>query len=63
MLYIFRRSLSRPEQKSYLEAVQCLLQKEPLSAKSDLAGVTNRFEDFLGDHILQTIANHFTVSS
>ncbi|RSL38054.1 hypothetical protein CEP53_015221 [Fusarium sp. AF-6] len=54
------RNLSRSEQKSYLKAVQCLRRKQPQTDKSDMPGVTNRFEDFLGDHILQTGPNHFT---
>ncbi|KAJ4985111.1 tyrosinase central domain protein [Stagonosporopsis vannaccii] len=54
-----RRTLSEDHRKSYIQAVHCLLEKPPLTSKKILPGVTNRFEDFLGDHILQTNTNHF----
>ncbi|TVY66761.1 N-acetyl-6-hydroxytryptophan oxidase ivoB [Fusarium oxysporum f. sp. cubense] len=53
------RTLSTPEKRSYISAVKCLLKKPALTTKSDLPGVTNRFEDFLGTHILQTSTVHF----
>ncbi|CAG9947695.1 unnamed protein product [Clonostachys rosea f. rosea IK726] len=39
---------------SYTSAVQCLLKKPATTPKSDMPGVTNRFEDFFGTHIAQT---------
>lgn len=58
-----RRSLSIEERSNYISAVKCLQAKEPTSSKDTLPGATNRFEDFVGDHILQTVTQHFTVST
>ncbi|KAF5502368.1 Tyrosinase ustQ [Colletotrichum aenigma] len=54
------RSLSIEERSNYIAAVKCLQAKEPTSSKDTLPGATNRFEDFVGDHILQTVTQHFT---
>ncbi|EQB49493.1 hypothetical protein CGLO_11165 [Colletotrichum gloeosporioides Cg-14] len=54
------RSLSIEERSNYIAAVKCLQAKEPTSSKDTLPGATNRFEDFVGDHILQTVSQHFT---
>lgn len=46
---------------SYIEAVKCVMGKPVSAIKDVLPGATSRFEEFLGDHILQTDANHFVV--
>ncbi|KAH9229139.1 hypothetical protein K456DRAFT_1923934 [Colletotrichum gloeosporioides 23] len=56
------RSLSIEERSNYIAAVKCMQAKEPTSSKDTLPGATNRFEDFVGDHILQTVTQHFTVT-
>ncbi|KAH7007804.1 hypothetical protein B0J12DRAFT_714999 [Macrophomina phaseolina] len=53
------RSLTTVEKSSYIDAVKCMLRKPPLTSKSVLPGVQNRFEDFLGDHIQQANLTHF----
>ncbi|KAK7214684.1 hypothetical protein V2G26_002687 [Clonostachys chloroleuca] len=53
------RTLSVTERLSYISAVQCLLKKPAITSKSDMPGVTNRFEDFLGTHIAQMEDIHF----
>ncbi|KAJ0422353.1 hypothetical protein BJY00DRAFT_311074 [Aspergillus carlsbadensis] len=51
------RTLPKQERRSYLKAVQCLLDRPSLTSRDVLPGAVNRFEDFLGDHILQTNTN------
>ncbi|CAI0654037.1 unnamed protein product [Colletotrichum noveboracense] len=53
------RTLSTEDRKSYIDAVKCLYNKPAVNSKEILPGVTNRYEDFVGDHILQASANHF----
>ncbi|KAI8276743.1 hypothetical protein K4K59_009686 [Colletotrichum sp. SAR11_240] len=53
------RTLSTEDKKSYIDAVKCLYNKPAVNSKDILPGVTNRYEDFVGDHILQASANHF----
>ncbi|OBR03259.1 Tyrosinase central domain protein [Colletotrichum higginsianum IMI 349063] len=53
------RSLSEVERRSYLDAVKCMMEKPAWTSTSDLPGVANHFEDFLGDHILQADTMHF----
>lgn len=57
-----RRSLSIEERSNYIAAIKCMQAKEPTSSKDTLPSATNRFE-FVGDHILQTVTRHFTVST
>lgn len=38
------------------------MNKPPLTPTSDVPGVSNRYEDFLGTHILQQEEIHFVVS-
>ncbi|PSN62011.1 Di-copper centre-containing protein [Corynespora cassiicola Philippines] len=53
------RSLSAEEKRSYLNAVQCLLDAPPVTSTDILPGVQNHFEDFLGTHILQANDMHY----
>ncbi len=61
-LLAYRRTLSAANRQSYLSAVKCLMNKPPLTPTSDIPGVSNRYEDFVGTHILQQQEIHFVVS-
>lgn len=56
-----RRTLSELERFSYLAAVRCL-QAVPAKSKATVPGAISRFDDFAGNHILQTDTVHFVVS-
>lgn len=56
-----RRSLSTDDRVKYIEAVKCLMNKPAETSTDDVPGVTNRFEDFLGTHIIQADDVHFVV--
>ncbi|KAK2761472.1 hypothetical protein CKAH01_16298 [Colletotrichum kahawae] len=54
-------SLSSPEKKAYTGAVNCLLQQPSKLQASGLApGARNRYDDFVGVHINQTLSIHGT---
>ncbi|KAH7390635.1 hypothetical protein BKA66DRAFT_459432 [Pyrenochaeta sp. MPI-SDFR-AT-0127] len=53
------RTLSVADRKSYISAVKCLMKKPALTSVSDIPGVSNRYEDFLGTHIVQATNIHF----
>ncbi|KXN80929.1 Tyrosinase [Leucoagaricus sp. SymC.cos] len=53
------RSLSVKQRLDYLQAVQCLLAKPPLTSTEVAPGVGARYEDFVITHILQTLSIHF----
>lgn len=55
-----RRTLSKRERKSYLDAVLCL-QKKPTLYK-EIVGAKSRFDDFQLVHIDQSFDIHFNVS-
>lgn len=57
---VFRRDLKKKEQLDYLRAVRCLMDTPP---QEDREGVTSRFEEFQGTHILLTERVHLVVSS
>jgi len=56
-----RRTLSKGQKKSYIEAVKCL-QAKPAICKSTIPNSVSRFDDFQGVHIQQTFSIHFVVS-
>ncbi len=58
---VFRRTFSELERFSYLAAVRCL-QAIPAKSKATVPGAVSRFDDFAGNHILQTDTVHFVVS-
>ncbi|KJA26867.1 hypothetical protein HYPSUDRAFT_132147 [Hypholoma sublateritium FD-334 SS-4] len=53
-----RRTFSELERFSYLAAVRCL-QAIPAKSKATVPGALSRFDDFAGNHILQTDTVHF----
>lgn len=55
-----RRTLSKSERRSYIDAVLCL-QKKP-SIYKEVAGAKSRFDDFQVEHITQAYDIHFNVS-
>lgn len=57
-----RRTFTKKQQQNYLNAVKCL-QVKPAKSVSLVPGSKNRYEDFLGIHILYTDEVHFVVSS
>ncbi|KAK6222866.1 hypothetical protein LQW54_000676 [Pestalotiopsis sp. IQ-011] len=52
------RTLSNSEKQSYLSAVQCL-KKAPAQTQATYAGVRNRYDDFMAQHINRTDFIHF----
>jgi hypothetical protein len=54
----FRRQLSEPQKKSYIDAVLCLSHTK---AKSGIEGALNRFDDHQAVHMLQKPQNHWVV--
>ncbi|PKS13374.1 hypothetical protein jhhlp_000145 [Lomentospora prolificans] len=54
------RTLSKGERVQYIDAVKCLMEKPPLMSQHIIPGVTSRYEDFLGIHIVQADEVHFT---
>ncbi|TFK35809.1 hypothetical protein BDQ12DRAFT_634639 [Crucibulum laeve] len=53
------RQLSKKDRLSYLNAVQCILQKPPITPLSVAPGVGSRYDDFIATHILQTFSIHY----
>lgn len=53
-------SLSKPERKSYIDAVLCLQKKQTKTPASVLPGARSRFDDWVGTHINQTGTIHYT---
>jgi hypothetical protein len=56
----FRRQLSEPQKKSYIDAVLCLSHTK---AKSGIEGALNRFDDHQAVHMLQKPQIHWVVCS
>ena len=54
--------MSKESRKQYIEAVQCLQKKPPLSSNTDVPGARSRFDDFSAVHIAQAPFIHFNVS-
>ncbi|KAI5798769.1 hypothetical protein FPQ18DRAFT_366119 [Pyronema domesticum] len=57
-LSVLPDSLTTPEKRDYISAVQCL-QSQPSNLTSLLPGSISRFEEFLGTHIVSTNSVHF----
>ncbi|KAK4215184.1 hypothetical protein QBC37DRAFT_419802 [Rhypophila decipiens] len=53
-------SLSKPERKSYIDAVYCLQKKAPQGRNKGIPGSQSRFDDFAGTHIQQAPFVHFS---
>lgn len=56
----FRRQLTEPQKKEYLDAVVCLTTK---AAKSGIAGAVHRYDDHVAVHNSQTPDIHWVVSA
>ncbi|KAI1864519.1 uncharacterized protein JN550_008806 [Neoarthrinium moseri] len=54
------RRLSSCQKKSYIKAVQCLMNKPPITSVADVPNVKTRYDDFLATHIVQADECHFT---
>lgn len=61
-LISLRRALSKPERKTYIDAVRCIQTKKP-SLYQDIKGAKSRFDDFTIVHIEQTFMIHYNASS
>ena len=55
------RTLSTSQRTQYIQAVKCVMRKPPIQPKR-IPSVTNRFEDFLGAHIIKMTQIHYVVS-
>lgn len=53
------RTLSAPEKSSYLDAVNCILARPPLTPQFNNSGVRSRYDDLLYTHIQQTFSIHY----
>ncbi|CAF3562928.1 unnamed protein product [Fusarium graminearum] len=53
------RSLSLSERDRYIKAQKCLMNKPSQSSPSDIPGARNRWDDFLGTHIINADDVHF----
>lgn len=49
-----RGSLTKRQRKSYIDAVHCLTHKPAQTPLSEIPGVRNRYDDFVGSHLQQT---------
>ena len=58
----FRRTLSKAQRKSYIEAVKCMKSTPPLHDMTENPAVKNHYDDFLAVHVMQTGSIHNTVS-
>lgn len=52
--------MSGKERKAYTTAVQCILSSPSKSDPSLVPGARNRYDDFVGQHINQTLSIHGT---
>ncbi|GIZ43681.1 hypothetical protein CKM354_000689800 [Cercospora kikuchii] len=55
-------SLSKPQRKDYIRAVQCLQTKPPRTPSTFAPGAKSRFDDFVVTHINQTQTVHLTAN-
>lgn len=53
------RTLGPPEKRSYLDAVECITARPPLTPPFDDSGVRSRYDDLLYTHIRQTFSIHY----
>ncbi|GKT41954.1 tyrosinase-like protein orsC [Colletotrichum spaethianum] len=53
-------SLSRQEKLDYIKAAKCLQSKPPRTPSSEASGAKTRFDDFVANHINQTLTIHYT---
>ena len=53
-------SMSSKERKAYTTAVQCMLDSPSKSDPALVPGARNRYDDFVGQHINQTLTIHGT---
>jgi tyrosinase len=54
------KSLSQQERKDYTKAVLCLQSKKANTPASLVPGAKSRFDDFVANHINQTLGIHYT---
>lgn len=57
----FRRTLSKSQRKSYIEAVKCMKSTPPMHNTTEVPAVKNLYDDFLAVHVFQTPYIHNTV--
>ncbi|KAL9581046.1 MAG: hypothetical protein Q9212_004135 [Teloschistes hypoglaucus] len=55
-----RGSLSHTQRIEYINAVQCLAQKQSVSPKADFPGACNHYDDFVAQHIKSAPHVHFS---
>ncbi|CAG8981214.1 hypothetical protein HYALB_00013818 [Hymenoscyphus albidus] len=60
MLTLLRGDLSDENKREYIAAVQCLMQKAPVTPLDEVPGVRSRFDDFGATHLNQTASIHWT---
>ena len=61
-ILIYRRQLTTTEKSNYIAAVKCLMKKPSIyGAGTNIPGAVNRYDDFHGVHISQTMSIHFVV--
>lgn len=57
-----RRTLTKPQRREYVAAVQCLQNKPSILPAGTSAGSKSLFDDFVYVHLQSTVFIHFTVS-
>jgi tyrosinase len=53
--------MSAQERKAYISAVQCMFNSPSKSDPATVPGARNRYDDFVAQHINQTLSIHATV--
>ncbi|KAI9802053.1 MAG: hypothetical protein M1833_001974 [Piccolia ochrophora] len=55
-------SLTLLERREYIDALNCLMEKPPITPPSEASGVRSRYDDLVATHINQTLAIHGTAN-
>ena len=58
---IYRGSLSKQDRKEYINAVRCMQTRPSRLDPAQFPGARNRYDDFVGVHIVQSLTIHRTV--
>ena len=59
----YRRALSKPDRRAYIDAVLCLQSKSTVLPSELVPGARSRYDDFVATHVNQTFSIHFNVSA